>query len=361
MKQNAYKESGVDIEAGAEAVDRIKPLASATKRPGVMGELGSFGAFFDLKETQFSDPILVASTDGVGTKLRVAIEMDMHDTVGIDLVAMCVNDIIVQGAEPLFFLDYFASSTLKPDHVEKILQGIAKGCQLAGCALIGGEMAEMPGMYAKGDYDLAGFCVGAVERSKVITGDNVQEGDSILAITSSGLHSNGFSLVRRIIETSQGYQLDSKSPFENEKTLGESILEPTRIYVRPLLQTINHAENQDNAPLVKAMANITGGGLQENIPRCIPKGLCAEIDVAAWDLPPIFHWLAEAGNRSGEDMLETFNCGIGMTVICAPEQEETLTSILQEQGENVFRIGQIISDSEPIIMKNTQGSQWFKN
>lgn len=361
MKQNAYKESGVDIEAGAEAVDRIKPLARATKRPGVMGELGSFGAFFDLKETQFSDPILVASTDGVGTKLRVAIEMDMHDTVGIDLVAMCVNDIIVQGAEPLFFLDYFASSQLQPDHVEKILEGIAQGCQQAGCALIGGEMAEMPGMYAKGDYDLAGFCVGAVERQKVITGDTVQEGDSILAIESSGLHSNGFSLVRHIIETSQGYNFDSKAPFEENKTLGQSILEPTRIYVRSLLKAVNHLSDHGNIPLIKAMANITGGGLQENIPRCIPKGLCAEIDIASWDLPPIFQWLAETGNLSGEELLTTFNCGIGMTVICDPEQEETLMSLLKEQGENVFKIGRITSHAEPIIMKNTQGNQWFKN
>jgi len=340
MKENAYKEAGVDIEAGAELVERIKPHVRKTQRDGVMSGLGGFGAFFDVKQAGFTDPVLVSSTDGVGTKVKIAIETGNHDTIGIDLVAMCVNDIVVQGAEPLFFLDYFATGKLENDMAEAVIKGVADGCETAGCALIGGETAEMPGVYAAGDYDLAGFTVGAVERNAVITGEHISEGDVILGMASNGLHSNGYSLVRRIVEKTVGLGYDSPAPFRNGVSLGEALLTPTRIYVRPLLEALRCKDKQNRAA-IHGMAHITGGGLRENIPRVIPDTLCAVIDAGAWDLPPVFKWLAEEGGLGAEDMALTFNCGIGMAVICDARSAEEVGRILTAQGESVYKIGRV--------------------
>lgn len=342
MKQHisAYKAAGVDIDAGNSLVERIKPLVKRTNRSGVAGGIGGFGALFDLKETGYKDPVLVSATDGVGTKLRIAIESGIHDTVGIDLVAMCVNDLVVQGAEPLFFLDYFASGRLDIDVAEAVISGIADGCEEAGCALIGGETAEMPGMYGEGDYDLAGFCVGAVERSQILTGQGVAEGDVIMGIASSGLHSNGFSLVRKII-ADNGLDYRTLPPFESDKnTLGEAFLIPTRIYVRPLLALLKEGIG------MKGFAHITGGGLLENIPRIMPEGLVAVLDAKNWPLPPVFSWLAEKGKLSADDMARTLNCGIGMAVICAEKDTEAVKSGLEEQGESVFAIGQVVKEKD---------------
>ena len=355
MKQSAYKEAGVDIGAGAELVERIKPAVKATKRSGVMSGIGGFGALFDPKAAGYDDPILVSATDGVGTKLKVAIDTGNHDTVGIDLVAMCVNDLVVQGAEPLFFLDYFACGKLDVTHAQAVINGIAKGCTEAGCALIGGETAEMPGMYKAEDYDLAGFTVGAVERNRIVTGERIEKGDVILGLAASGLHSNGYSLVRKIVGSTQGYDYDSPAPFENAKTLGEILLTPTRLYVKSLLAAL--AINDGNgAQAIKGIANITGGGLIENIPRILPKGLLSKelspkgllpkglgavLDAASWELPPVFKWLAEAGNLSAEDMAVTLNCGIGMVVICAEDMAEKLIENLTTNGEIVSKIGYI--------------------
>lgn len=337
---SAYKDAGVDIDAAAELVERIKPHVKSTVRSGVMSGIGGFGALFDLKETGFKDPVLVSSTDGVGTKLKIAIEMDRHDTIGIDAVAMCVNDIVVQGAEPLFFLDYFATGKLQTGVAEDVIKGIAEGCRQAGCALIGGETAEMPGMYAPGEYDVAGFTVGAVERDQIITGEDITPGDVILGVASNGLHSNGFSLVRKLIKTTQGFDYDSRVAFEQDLSLGELILMPTRIYVRSVLEALKHkADNGRSA--IKGMAHITGGGLTENIPRVLPDDVMADIDVANWTLPAIFKWLLEIGQLDPHDMARTLNCGIGLVVIVAPEFADVVMKTLQVNGETVSKIGKI--------------------
>ncbi|MBL6941514.1 MAG: phosphoribosylformylglycinamidine cyclo-ligase [Rhodospirillales bacterium] len=330
-----YKDAGVDIDAGEALVDAIKPLAKSTSRDGVASGLGGFGAMFDLKAAGFKDPILVAGTDGVGTKLKVAIEAGKHDTVGIDLVAMCVNDLIVQGAEPLFFLDYFATAKLDVAAGTDIVSGIAEGCRRSGCALIGGETAEMPGMYAKGDYDLAGFCVGAVERDAIISGDKVSDGDVILGLAASGLHSNGFSLVRRVVEHA-GLDYSADAPFQPGTSLADALLEPTRIYVKSCLAAIA-------AGGVHGLAHITGGGLLENIPRVLADGLGADLDAAAWDLPPVFDWLARAGGIAENEMARTFNCGIGMAVIVASSQAEELAQVFTDNGEMVTTIGRVVA------------------
>lgn len=353
MSKSAYKDAGVDIEAAADLVERIKPHIKDTNRSGVMGGIGGFGALFDLKKTGYEDPILVSGTDGVGTKLKLAIETGIHDTIGIDAVAMCVNDVVVQGAEPLFFLDYFATGKLDNDVAEAVIKGVAKGCEMAGCALIGGETAEMPGLYNEGDYDLAGFTVGAVERKNMVTGEHVKEGDIILGLTSSGLHSNGYSLVRKLVE---GLNLDRAAPFDIDHTLGEILLTPTRIYVRSILKALGVKDGEDR-PAIRAMAHITGGGLIENAPRMLPGHLCAEIDVENWHLPPIFKWLIELGKLKPQDIGTTLNAGIGMVIMCPPEQREVLTACLQSCGEDVYVIGSVIKRSDPdqgVILKNTK-------
>ncbi len=328
-----YKEAGVDIDAGNALVEAIKPLASSTARPGSDAGLGGFGAFFDLARAGYKDPVLVATTDGVGTKLKLAIETGRHEGIGVDLVAMCVNDLVVQGAEPLFFLDYYATGRLEVEMGRRVIAGIAEGCRIAGCALIGGETAEMPGLYREGDYDLAGFAVGAVERGKEITGKRVRPGDVVLGLASSGLHSNGFSLVRKVVAEA-GLKLSAPAPFASERSLGEALLEPTRIYAKGALAAAR-------AGRVKAFAHITGGGLIENIPRVLPEGIVAALDAAAWELPPVFRWLAEAGRISPSELARTFNCGIGMVAIAAPEEARTLARILEDAGERVVEIGRI--------------------
>ncbi len=326
-----YADAGVDIDAGNALVDRIKPAAKRTNRSGVMSGLGGFGALFDLKAAGYQDPILVGATDGVGTKLRIAIDTGVVDGVGIDLVAMCVNDLICQGAEPLFFLDYFATGKLDTDTAARIIEGIAEGCVQSGCALIGGETAEMPGMYPDGDFDLAGFSVGAMERGTALP-EGVEQGDVLLGLASNGVHSNGYSLVRKLVEIS-GLGWEEESPFGGG-TLGEALLTPTRLYVKPALQAIRVGG-------VHALAHITGGGLTENLPRVLPEGLGAEIDLNACDLPPVFKWMAETGGIAESEMLKTFNCGIGMIVVCAADQADDLTTLLAEAGESVARIGTV--------------------
>jgi phosphoribosylaminoimidazole synthetase len=329
-----YADAGVDIGLGNAMVDKIKPMVRTTRRAGADGEIGGFGGLFDLKAAGFTDPILVAANDGVGTKLKIAIEAGKHDTVGIDLVAMCVNDLVVQGAEPLFFLDYFATGRLDPDHGAAIVSGIVQGCRQAGCALIGGETAEMPGMYHGGDYDLAGFAVGAAERGQLLPTDDIVEGDVLLGLSSSGLHSNGFSLVRRIVERA-GLGWGDRAPFAEGKTLAEALLEPTRIYVKSVLNAIRGTHG------IKALAHITGGGFTENIPRVLPKVYAAEIDLDALDVPPVFGWLAKSGSVAEEEMLRTFNCGIGMVAVVAAGQAAQVAAVLQQTGEQVTPIGLI--------------------
>ncbi|MDD1623440.1 MAG: phosphoribosylformylglycinamidine cyclo-ligase [Methylococcaceae bacterium] len=334
-----YKSAGVDIAAGNELVERIKPIAARTRTAGVMAGLGGFGSMFELPLDRYQNPILVSGTDGVGTKLKLAIDLGIHDTVGIDLVAMCVNDIIVQGAEPLFFLDYFATGKLDVDTAASVIAGIGKGCELAGAALVGGETAEMPGMYADGEYDLAGFCVGIVEKSKVLDGSKVKAGDKLIGIASSGPHSNGYSLIRKIITHSNSALADSFGG----KTLGAALLKPTRIYVKSLLSLL------DRVP-VHAFAHITGGGITENLPRVLPAGLNANIDLSSWAFPDIFLWLQEQGNVSQADMLTTFNCGVGMIVCVAPEDEKATLETLQSLGETVFVIGELVeSEGKPEV------------
>ena len=332
----SYADAGVDIDAGNALVKRIKPLVKATARPGADGEIGGFGGLFDLKAAGFTDPVLVAANDGVGTKLKIAIDAGKHDTVGIDLVAMCVNDLVVQGAEPLFFLDYFATGALDPEEGATIVEGIAEGCRQAGCALIGGETAEMPGMYARGDYDLAGFAVGAAERGALLPAANLEEGDVIFGLASSGVHSNGFSLVRRVAEMN-GLGWQAPAPFAPGKTLGEALLEPTRIYVKPLLAAIRETG------AVKALAHITGGGFPENIPRVLPKALSAEIDLGAITVPSVFSWLARAGGVAPAEMMRTFNCGVGMIGVCKAEDLEDVLEVLKREGETAFALGRIIA------------------
>ena len=326
-----YKSAGVDIEAGSELVERIKPIAARTRTAGVLAGLGGFGSLFELPLDRYENPILVSGTDGVGTKLKLAIESGIHNTVGIDLVAMCVNDIIVQGAEPLFFLDYFATGKLDVDTAAAVIEGIGAGCELAGAALVGGETAEMPGMYADGEYDLAGFCVGIVEKSKIIDGSKVRAGNKLIGIASSGPHSNGYSLIRKILEHSNTALSD---PFEGN-TLGKVLLEPTRIYVKSLLSLIEQVP-------IHALAHITGGGITENLPRVLPKGISAQIKLTAWEFPAIFKWLQQQGKVSQADMLTTFNCGVGMIVVVPAEQENAALRYLEKFGETAFPIGELI-------------------
>jgi phosphoribosylformylglycinamidine cyclo-ligase len=333
QKPLTYADAGVSIDAGNALVKAIGPLARSTARPGADAELGGFGGFFDLKAAGYSDPLLVAANDGVGTKLKLAIEAGKHDGVGIDLVAMCANDLIVQGAEPLFFLDYYATGKLDSTVAAEVVASIAEGCRQAGCALIGGETAEMPGMYSEGDYDLAGFCVGAVERAKVLTGRDIRPGDLILGLASSGVHSNGFSLVRRIIED-RGWDLGERYPWAEGRTLGEALLEPTRIYVRTLLPLVQQGR-------INGLAHITGGGLLENIPRVLPTGCHAMVDAGTWSPPPIFELLREGGNVDPAEMVRTFNCGIGMVAIVSASEADDVGTQLEGAGETVFRIGRV--------------------
>ncbi len=326
-----YADAGVDIDAGNALVERIKPAAASTARPGVMAGLGGFGALFDLKAAGYTDPILVAATDGVGTKLRIAIETGLLDGVGRDLVAMCVNDLVCQGAEPLFFLDYFATGKLEVEAAARVIEGIAAGCRDAGCALVGGETAEMPGMYSGGDFDLAGFAVGAMERGAALPA-GVVAGDVLLGVASSGVHSNGYSLVRRVVEGT-GLAWEAEAPFA-PGTLGAALIEPTRIYVRAALAAIR-------AGGVHGLAHITGGGLTENLPRVLPEGLGAKIDLDAWDLPPVFAWLRDSAGIAEAEMLKTFNCGIGLIAVVAADRAEALAGVLAGAGEQVTVIGQV--------------------
>ena len=335
--KRTYKDAGVDIEAGAALVEAIKPLAKATARPGADAALGGFGGFFDLKAAGYTDPLLVAATDGVGTKVMLAIEAGKHDTLGTDLVAMCVNDLVVQGAEPLFFLDYYATARLDVAAGRAVVAGIAAACRAANCALIGGETAEMPGLYAPGDYDLAGFAVGAVERGQALTGRNVTDGDIVLGLASSGLHANGFSLVRKVLGD-LGLKLADPAPFDPAQGLGAALLTPTRLYVKSCLAACR-------AGAVKALAHITGGGLVENLPRVLPPGVGAEIDALSWPRPPVFDWLARSGGVPAAEMARTFNCGIGMVAVCAHAEAEEASALLREHGETVHRIGRIVAQA----------------
>ena len=331
----SYKDAGVDIDAGNQLVQQIKPIAAKTHRPGVMAGLGGFGAMFELPLDRYRKPILVSGTDGVGTKLKLAIDLKSYDSIGIDLVAMCANDIIVLGAEPLFFLDYYATGKLDNDVAVEVIRGIGAGCELAGAALSGGETAEMPGMYAKDDFDLAGFCVGIVEKDNIIDGSKVKPGDQLIGLASSGPHSNGYSLIRKVIDVAGA---DLAQPF-NESTLGASLLAPTRIYVKALLKLL------EKTP-VHAMAHITGGGLLENIPRVLPDSCAAIIRQASWEQPNVFTWLQEQGNISDEDMYLTFNCGVGMVICIAPENLQTALDSLAAAGENAWHLGEIINNDQ---------------
>jgi phosphoribosylaminoimidazole synthetase len=330
-----YAQAGVDIDAGEALVEAIKPLAKATRRPGAEASLGGFGALFDLKAAGYDDPLLVTTTDGVGTKLKVAIESGRHDHVGIDLVAMCVNDLLAQGAEPLMFLDYYATGKLELEVAKRVISGIAQGCLESNCALVGGETAEMPGMYGDGDYDLAGFCVGAVDRDKVLPKlEDQREGDIIIGLGSSGPHSNGYSLIRRIVERS-GLRWEMPAPFEEGKSLGAALMAPTRLYVKSMVPLLK-------AGLVKGGAHITGGGLIENPPRCIADGLKAEFDWSSWAMPPVFAWLQEMGGVADHEMRRTFNCGVGFIVIVSPQNAEPVLAALLNAGETAFICGQLV-------------------
>ncbi|PPD23403.1 MAG: phosphoribosylformylglycinamidine cyclo-ligase [Methylomonas sp.] len=335
-----YKSAGVDIDAGNLLVERIKPIAARTRIPGVMAGLGGFGALFELPLERYQNPVLVSGTDGVGTKLKLAIDLNLHNSVGIDLVAMCVNDIIVQGAEPLFFLDYFATGRLDVNVAAAVIEGIGKGCELAGAALVGGETAEMPGMYADGEYDLAGFSVGIVEKSKILDGSKVRAGDKLIGLASSGPHANGYSLIRKIIAHSKASLCGE---FEG-RFLGSALLEPTRIYVKSLLALLAKVD-------VHAMAHITGGGITENLPRVLPEHTAAQIDLNAWQFPAIFNWLQAQGNVTTANMLTTFNCGIGMIVCVAPEDEEIALTTLAELGETAFSLGHVVeAGGKPVVL-----------
>jgi phosphoribosylformylglycinamidine cyclo-ligase len=343
VKEARYAAAGVDIEAGNRMVELIKPLVRATARAGTEAEIGGFGGLFDLKAAGFSDAILVAATDGVGTKVKIAIETARHDTIGIDLVAMSVNDLVVQGAEPLFFLDYFACSKLDPEVGAKVVAGIASACRESGCALIGGETAEMPDMYQAGDYDLAGFAVGAVPRNAVLPRRDIAPGDIVIGLASSGVHSNGFSLVRRIVAAS-GLSWDAPAPFELERNLGEALLTPTRLYVRACLAAIHETK------AIKALAHITGGGFVDNIPRVLPKGLAVSLDLDRVPVLPVFKWLAASGDVTEREMLRTFNCGIGMIAVLEPNGAAAATEQLRANGETVVRIGEVVAtDGAPRV------------
>lgn len=343
MTSITYKDSGVDIEAGDNLVKKISPMVKMTKRKGVMSDLGGFGGLFDLKAEKYTDPILVSGTDGVGTKLKIAFETDIHNTVGIDLVAMCANDILVQGAEPLFFMDYFATSKLNVSVAASVLEGITQGCLQAGAALLGGETAEMPDFYPDNHYDLAGFCVGAVERQNLLPKtESFTQGDILIALPSSGFHSNGYSLVRKIVEVS-GLNYTDTAPWDSEQTLGQALLKPTVIYVKTLLPVLKQN-------LIKGMAHITGGGLSENLPRIIPDTLAFDIDLNSWALPECFKWIQKMGNISQAEMLKTFNCGIGMVLVLDKDNAQAIFDIFQEQHQTYYVIGELINRTDKAVM-----------
>ncbi len=333
-----YRDAGVDIEAGESLVERIKPLVQKTQRPECLGNIGGFGGLFELPIDRYRRPVLVSGTDGVGTKLKLAVILDRHDTIGIDLVAMCVNDVLVLGAEPLYFLDYFATGNLSPEHAQSVIAGIATGCEAAGAALIGGETAEMPGMYSPGDYDLAGFCVGVVEKDQIIDGSHIRAGDQVLGLASSGLHSNGYSLARAVLERSSA-ALDQSI---GETTLGEALLAPTRIYVRSILALLK-------AVPIHGIAHITGGGLPGNIPRILPGNCDCRIDATAWPRPEIFQWLQSEGSIDDTEMLRTFNCGIGLVIIVSSDTAAQAHEMLEASGETVYRLGEVQAGSRGIV------------
>ncbi|ESR27213.1 phosphoribosylformylglycinamidine cyclo-ligase [Lutibaculum baratangense] len=332
----SYAAAGVDVDRGNAFVDAIKPLVRMTARPGADSEIGGFGGVFDLKACGYADPLLVAANDGVGTKVKIAIESGIHDTIGIDLVAMCVNDLVVQGAEPVLFLDYYATSRLETDVAVDVVKGIVEGCRRAGCALVGGETAEMPGLYLKGDYDLAGFAVGLVERDRLLPRADVVAGDVLIGLPSSGVHSNGFSLVRHVV-ASAGLGWKGPAPFAPERTLAEALLEPTRIYVKPLLDLFRSTGG------IRAAAHITGGGITENLPRVLPDGVAAEVELGTWQAPKVFGWLADAGGVEEPEMLKTFNCGIGMVLVVSAAEAEATMARLSELGETPVRVGGIVT------------------
>ena len=333
-----YAEAGVDIDAGNRMVELIKPLVRSTARPGADAVIGGFGGLFDLKRAGWSDPILVAATDGVGTKVKIAIETGRHETIGIDLVAMSVNDLVVQGAEPLFFLDYFACGRLEPEVGARVVKGVAEGCRQAGCALIGGETAEMPGLYRPGDYDLAGFAVGAAERAALLPRTDIGAGDVVLGLGSSGIHSNGYSLVRTIVQRAK-LRWDDAAPFDSGRELGAALIEPTRIYVKSCLAALRETQ------AVKAFAHITGGGFPDNVPRVLPDGLGVTLDLARLQVPPVFRWLAAAGGVSEPEMLRTFNCGVGMVAVVAASKADAVDAVLSREGEHVIRLGEVVANA----------------
>jgi phosphoribosylformylglycinamidine cyclo-ligase len=337
-EKDAYAKAGVSIDAGNALVERIKPMAAATARVGTKAGLGGFGAFFDIKACGYKDPLIVSTNDGVGTKLKIAIETNRHDGIGVDCVAMCVNDLVVSGAEPLFFLDYFATGKLEVGVAEKVIAGVAKGCKESNCALVGGETAELPGLYAEGDYDLAGFSVGAVERDGVITGEKIREGDVVLGLFSSGPHSNGYSLIRKIVKDRE-LSYSAKAPFANGIDIAEALLLPTKLYVRPLLALAKQCE-------IKGVAHITGGGLLENIPRVLPKGVGVDIDGAGWHIPEVFRWIAREGKVPPEDMVRTFNCGIGMAVVISGSEMGVAEDVMKNFGIACSEIGTVEKRAE---------------
>ena len=343
----AYKQAGVDIAAGNEAVERMKKHVKKTFRPEVLTGLGGFGGLFSLNKDKYEEPVLVSGTDGVGTKLKLAFAMDKHDTIGIDAVAMCVNDVIVTGAEPLFFLDYLACDKVVPEKIEAIVKGVADGCEQAGCALIGGETAEMPGMYSDGEYDIAGFTVGIVDRPKAIDGSTIQAGDAVIGLASSGIHSNGFSLVRRLLLEQQGYALTDKPEELEGRTLGDVLIEPTRIYVKQILKLLESVK-------IKGMAHITGGGFIENIPRVLPEGVNVDINRGSWPVLPIFSLMQRVGSISDRDMFTTFNMGVGMVLVVPAEQAEQALAIAKEQGEQAYRIGTVTEGSKIVTFDGVE-------
>ncbi len=353
-KEDAYAKAGVSIDAGNELVRRIKPLAAMTARKGTTAGLGGFGAFFDIRAAGYKDPLLVSTNDGVGTKLKIAIAAGLHEGIGIDCVAMCVNDLVVSGAEPLFFLDYFATGKLDVSVAERVIAGIATGCKETGCALVGGETAELPGLYADGDYDIAGFAVGAVERDQVITGEKVSEGDVVIGLASNGVHSNGYSLVRKIVEKS-GASFAKPAPFDKNRSLAEALLEPTKLYVKPLLALCKEVE-------VHAMAHITGGGLLENIPRVVPQNLGVTIDVRSFPMPPVFPWLAREGGVDATSMIRTFNCGIGMVAIVKEAEAPRAQDILRGHKVDSYVIGAVEKrEARAEVMRFTNMSDAWPN
>ncbi|GFN33282.1 phosphoribosylformylglycinamidine cyclo-ligase [Paenibacillus xylaniclasticus] len=347
MSSEAYKQAGVDIAAGNEAVERMKKHVKRTFRPEVLTDLGGFGGLFGLNKDKYEEPVLVSGTDGVGTKLKIAFAMDKHDTIGIDAVAMCVNDIIVQGAEPLFFLDYLACGKVEPEKIEAIVKGIADGCQQAGCALIGGETAEMPGMYQGEEYDIAGFTVGIVDKKKIIDGSTIAPGDAVIGVASSGIHSNGYSLVRRLLLEQAGYSLQDALPELEGKKLGDVLIEPTKIYVKSALALAEQVN-------VKGMAHITGGGFIENIPRVLPEGVNVNVEYGSWPIQPIFKLMQDKGSITNRDMFTTFNMGIGLVVIVPADQADKALSVLAEQGEKAYRIGDVTAGSRIVTFTGAQ-------